>query len=53
MDAFNYPTLNRKDLMNLSTITREKDGVRNTTKNFITKRTCSYNLYTHDIEGMF
>jgi hypothetical protein len=50
-DPFNYPSLNKKDLMALSTINQERDGQKTSTKNFISKRTTSSNLYTLDIEG--
>lgn len=50
-DPFNYPSLNKKDLMGLSTINQERDGQRTSTKDFVSKRTTSSNLYTLDIEG--
>jgi len=52
-DPFNYPSLNKKDLMILSTINQERDGQKTSTKSFISKRTISSNLYTLDIEGTF
>jgi len=50
-DPFNYPTMNRKDLMSLSTINQKKDGQKTNTIQFISKRNVSFNLYTQDIEG--
>ena len=51
-DPFNYPALNRKDLMGLSTINQQKDGQKTTTKKFLSNRLASNNLYTRDIEGI-
>ena len=50
-DPFNYPSMNRKDLMALSTINQAQDGQKTNTKNFVSNRTNSSNLYTLDIEG--
>lgn len=52
-DPFNYPALNRKDLMSLSTINQFKDGQKTTTKKFLSNRQTNNNLYTLDIEGIF
>jgi len=50
-DPYNYPSLNQKDTMFLSTINKIKDGCKTTAKEFCSNRTCSSNLYTKDIEG--
>lgn len=50
-DPYNYPSLNRKDLMFLSTINQERDGQKTSTRKFITDRTVSNNLYNLDING--
>ena len=47
---FNYPSLNRKDLMFFSVIT-EKDAPMKKFKQLHTKRNWSINLYNLDIEG--
>jgi len=52
-DPYNYPSLNRKDLMYLSTINQQRDEQKTTTKKFITDRNISYNLYNLDINGIF
>eukprot|EP00826_Nyctotherus_ovalis_P036214 TRINITY_DN3195_c0_g1_i7.p3 TRINITY_DN3195_c0_g1~~TRINITY_DN3195_c0_g1_i7.p3 ORF type:complete len:174 (+),score=41.72 TRINITY_DN3195_c0_g1_i7:25-522(+) len=39
------------DVYKRQVISQERDGQKTTTKNFITRRTNSYNLYTLDIEG--
>lgn len=52
-DPFNFPTLSRKDCMALSSITQEKDGLKTTTSKFNSKRSCSNNLNTQDIQGKF
>ena len=51
-DPFNYPSLNRKDLMSLSSI-GANDGCKITTNKFLTKRSASNNLATSDIDGKF
>lgn len=50
-DPYNYRSLNRKDLMSLSTIKPGTDNQKITKKDFITARTETKNLYTKDIEG--
>jgi len=45
-DAFNYPTLNRKMLMSLKSITTIDDFVNTSTKRFHTSRRFSTNLET-------
>ena len=50
-DPFNYPTMNRADLMSLSTINGMKDNQKTTTSKFVTGRSNSNNLHTKDIEG--
>ena len=40
-DPFNYPMLNRKDLMSLSVINTDADGMKTTTKKFGSVRACS------------
>ena len=50
-DPYNYPSLNRKDVMMLSTINQQYDGQKTTTRDFITNRSTTSNLYTLDIEG--
>ena len=52
-DPYNYPSLNRKDLMYLSTIDQARDGQKTTTKKFITDRTISSSLYNLEINGIF
>lgn len=52
VDPYNYPALNRKDLMSLSTIDPNKDDQKTTAKYFITKRNETQNLNTMDIEGI-
>jgi len=51
-DPYNYPSLNKKDLMYLSTIDQERDDQKTTTKKFITNRSISLNLYNLDIDGI-
>jgi hypothetical protein len=54
-DPFNWPSLNRKDLMNLQTLGAEKDLVRVKTAhvdNSRRSREASKNLETHDIQGI-
>jgi hypothetical protein len=48
---YNYPTLNRKDLMSLSTINNNDANIRKF-KCINTKRDWSANLYNLDIEGI-
>lgn len=50
-DPFNFPMPNRCDLMSLSTIKAEKDGMKTTTAKFGSTRAASMNLITGDIEG--
>ena len=50
-DPFNYPMPSRKDLMSLSTIRADKDGMKTTTSKFISSRATSMNLSGNDIEG--
>ena len=50
-DPFNYPMLNRADLMSLNTITAKQDGMKTTTFKFQTGRGVSHNLATSDIIG--
>ena len=50
-DPFNYPSLNRKDLMSLSTIDASKDQVKTRVNKFVTKRDHSQNMITSDIDG--
>jgi len=50
-DPFNYPALQRNDLMSLSTINQFKDGMNTSTKRFQTGRDFSMSLNTRDIDG--
>ena len=51
-DPFNWPTLNRNDLMSLSTINKDKDLVRvKTAQATLGMRSTSQNLDTQDIQG--
>ena len=50
-DPFNYPMPNRKDLMSLSVINKEKDLMKTTTSKFVSGRSASLNLHTNDIDG--
>jgi hypothetical protein len=50
-DPFNYPMLNRADLMSLNTIHQRQDGMKTTTSKFQTGRGLSHNLTTNDIGG--
>jgi hypothetical protein len=52
VEDYNYRTLNRSDLMSLSTI-NEKDTKIKKFKLMDTKRDWSISLYNMDIEGMF
>ena len=51
-DDFNYPSLNRKDLMNLDTI-KEKDFPRKKINQINYKRDWSKNLYNLDIDKSY
>ena len=51
IDPYNYPSLNRKDLMNLSKITARDENIKNIKNRINTKRQISQNLLTTDIEG--
>ena len=51
VDPFNYPALQRSDLMSLSTINQNKDSMKTNTKKFTTYRMASNNLTTGDIYG--
>ena len=50
-DPFNYPTLNRNQLMSMNTITGAQDHVRTTTNRFSSQRRQSMNLQCADIPG--
>lgn len=50
-DHFNYPTLCRKDLMSLSTITAEDERLRKFKGGLDSKRDYSYNLFNVDLES--
>lgn len=50
-DPYNYPAMNRQDLMSLSSINCHKDNMSTSTKRFTTVRNTSTNLNTSDIEG--
>lgn len=50
-DPFNYPMPNRKDLMSLSVINKDKDLMKTTTNKFVSNRCASLNLITKDIIG--
>lgn len=52
-DPYNYPSLNRQDLMSLSTINARKDNTNTSTKRFSTGRLVSTNLDTADITGKY
>ena len=52
-DPYNYPQLNKKDTMFLSTINQVKDGCKTSTYPFTSNRTYSSNLYVKDIEGLY
>jgi hypothetical protein len=43
-DPFNFPMPNRRDLMSLSSIDHERDGMKTSTVKFQTKRADSLNL---------
>jgi hypothetical protein len=49
-DPYNYPSLNRTDLMSLSSISKQ-DTNQTTTKRFTSNRLFSMNLETRDIDG--
>ncbi len=51
-DDFNYPALNRRDLMNLDTI-KEKDYPRKKINQINSKRNWSINLYNLDIDKSY
>lgn len=51
-DHYDYPSLNRKDLMNLSKITSRDENQKNIKNRITTKRDYSNNLYTGDITGI-
>jgi len=49
---YNWPTLNRKDLMSMSGLSKVADGCETKTNNFRPKtRQASANLLTSDIDG--
>jgi hypothetical protein len=50
-DHFNYPSLNRKDLMSLSTITAADERLRKFKGGLESKREYSYNLFNVDLES--
>lgn len=50
-DPFNFPMPNRKDLMSLSVINKDKDLMKTTTNKFVSNRSASMNLFTKDIDG--
>lgn len=50
-DPFNYPMLNRNNLMSLSNINKNLDGVKTSTVKFQSSRGFSSNLLTKDIDG--
>ena len=50
-DPFNFPMPNRADLMSLSTIRADKDGMKTTTFKFQSGRSSSNNLNSRDIDG--
>ena len=53
-DPFNYPSLNRADLMSLNVLHGARDGVNTRTENFRPRtRQQSSNLQTTDIQGKF
>ena len=52
LDHYNYPPLNRKDLMNLSKITERDEKIHNIKNRITTKRDYSQNLMTSDICGI-
>jgi len=51
INPFNYPSLNRKDLMNLSKITSRDENIRKIKNRINTKREYSNNLETSDLSG--
>ncbi len=51
VDPFNYPPMQRSDLISLSTINQKKDSMKTNTKKFSTMRTFSNNMDTSDISG--
>mmetsp|Transcript_9374 Transcript_9374/g.14267 ORF Transcript_9374/g.14267 Transcript_9374/m.14267 type:complete len:92 (+) Transcript_9374:31-306(+) len=51
VDPFNFPPMQRSDLMSLSTINQQKDSMKTNTKKFSTMRTFSNNMGTSDISG--
>lgn len=50
-DPFNFPMAQRKDLMSLSVINKDKDLMKTTTNKFVSNRSASMNLHTNDIDG--
>ena len=52
-DPFNYPSLNRKDLMSLSTLNTKQDVKNISTKKFVSYRDSSLNLQIHDIDKAY
>ena len=50
-NPYNYQSLNRKDLMNLSKITSRDENIRNIKNRINTNREFSNNLNTADIYG--
>lgn len=51
IDHYNYPPLNRRDLMSLSKITSRDEIFRNVKNRINTNRDYSQNLMTADISG--
>ena len=52
-DPFNFPMPSRADCMSLSTMNKEMDNIRTSTRKFATGRAGSNNLNTSDIMGKF
>lgn len=50
---FNYPSLNRKDLMSLKTISERDEKIRKFKGGLNTNRNYSYNLFNVDLESNY
>jgi hypothetical protein len=52
LDHYNYPSMNRRDLMSLSKISSSDEKLRNVKNRINTNRDYSQNLMTADISGI-